>query len=58
MISSATTSSSAFIKKGNTVNRVRFFQNFEQAYKFNSKTTKKIKANKQFLELFEKVSKK
>ena len=58
MIILATTSSSAFMKNDNTVNRAHFFQNFEQAYKFNSKTTKKIKTDKQFLELFEKISKK
>ena len=48
MIILATTSSSAFMKNDNTVNRARFFQNFEQAYKFNSKTTKKIKITNNF----------
>ena len=48
MIILATTSSSAFMKNDNTVNRAHFFQNFEQAYKFNSKTTKKIKITNNF----------
>jgi cell fate (sporulation/competence/biofilm development) regulator YlbF (YheA/YmcA/DUF963 family) len=50
-------SSSAFIKKDNK-RKAQFMQKFEQTYKFDAKSSKKVQADKRFLELFEKVSKK
>ena len=50
--------SSAFIKKVENKQKTDFMQKFEQTYKFNAKPSKKVQADKRFLELFEKVSKK
>jgi len=50
-------SSSAFMKKDNK-RKAQFMQKFEQTYKFSVKSNNKSQLDKQFLELFEKVSKK
>jgi hypothetical protein len=50
--------SSAFLNKVENNRKGEFFQKFEQTYKFNAKTTKKVQMDQRFLELFEKVSKK
>ena len=46
------------MKKNENKQKTEFMQKFEQTYKFNAKPSKKIQADKRFLELFEKVSKK
>ena len=45
------------MKKDNK-RKAQFMQKFEQTYKFDAKPSKKVQADKRFLELFEKVSKK
>jgi hypothetical protein len=45
------------MKKDNK-RKAQFMQKFEQTYKFNVKLSNKTQLDKQFLELFEKVSKK
>ena len=45
------------MKKDNK-RKAQFIQKFEQTYKFDAKSSKKVQADKRFLELFEKVSKK
>tara|TARA_R100001015_G_C4634728_1_gene201875 strand:+ start:5115 stop:5255 length:141 start_codon:yes stop_codon:yes gene_type:complete len=46
------------MKKVENKQKTDFMQKFEQTYKFNVKPSKKVQADKRFLELFEKVSKK
>jgi len=45
------------MKKDNK-RKAQFMQKFEQTYKFSVKSNNKSQLDKQFLELFEKVSKK